>query len=234
MIGEVAMASGGAGQGPRDEAEGGAHATARHIARVASELFAGRGFAATPVRAIAEAAGVTCPTLYYHFKSKEGLAQELLTRPSAAVVAALRGLLDDPTIEPVPRLVRMADVLLDFSRESPVRARLLYAVMFGPADEALAAEAEGFVCQISGLLREAAARLAEAGIVPPSRADDLVKALRGQVVIHTMDFLYRGGALGPELAVQIVHDLLMGLAEPGARVALSVRRPAEPPSPTTE
>ena len=77
------------GRGPRDEAEGEAHATARHIARVASRLFAGRGFAATPVRAIAEAAGVTCPTLYYHFKSKEGLAQELLTRPSAEVVAAL-------------------------------------------------------------------------------------------------------------------------------------------------
>jgi AcrR family transcriptional regulator len=186
------------------------------------------------VRAIAEAAGVTCPTLYYHFKSKEGLAQELLTRPSAAVVAALRRLLDDSTLEPIARLVRMANVLLDFSRESPVRARLLYAVMFGPADETLAAEADCFVRQISGLLREAAARLTEAGIVPATRADDLVKALRGQVVIHTMDFLYRGGALEPALAARIVADLLLGLAEPGARDSIAQRCPADPPPPQAE
>ena len=36
-----------------------------------------RGYDATPVRAIVEAAGVTKPTLYYHFGSKEGLAQAL-------------------------------------------------------------------------------------------------------------------------------------------------------------
>jgi AcrR family transcriptional regulator len=40
--------------------------TARHIARVAARLFAARGYDATPVRAIVEAAGVTKPTLYYH------------------------------------------------------------------------------------------------------------------------------------------------------------------------
>jgi AcrR family transcriptional regulator len=39
---------------------------ARHIARVAARLFAARGYDATPVRAIVEAAGVTKPTLYYH------------------------------------------------------------------------------------------------------------------------------------------------------------------------
>lgn len=211
------------GKGPGAEDCGAGHATAQHIARVASDLFAGKGFAATPVRAIAEAAGVTCPTLYYHFKSKEGLARELLTGPSTGVVASLRCLIDDESLDPITRLVRMADAMLDFSRQAPERARLLYAVMFGPADESLAAEAEGFVCVISSLLGEATDGLARAGIIPECRAADLTKALRGQVVIHTMDFLYRDGALGPELADRIVSDLLLGMAEPDARPAVSDR-----------
>ena len=50
-----------------------------------------------------------------------------------------------------------------------------------------------------------------------------------------MDFLYRGGDLGPALAGQVVADLLLGLAEPGARAALSGCRTAEgPPAPPTE
>lgn len=229
---EGCMTSERAGQGVRDEAGGEAHATARHIARVASKLFAGRGFAATPVRAIAEAAGVTCPTLYYHFKSKEGLAQELLTRPSAEVVAALRRLLDDTGLDPITRLIRMADALLDFSREAPERARLLYAVMFGPADEALSAEVDGFARRIGVLLAEATGRLAEAGILPANRTGDLAKAVRGQVVINTMDFLYRDGVLGPDLADHIVVDLLLGLAEPGTREAIARRCPP-PPTPSS-
>ena len=76
------------------------HATAELIARIASHLFAERGFDGTPVRAIAEAAGVTCPTLYYHFKSKEGLAHDLLTRPSAERAARLRHLLDHAGARP--------------------------------------------------------------------------------------------------------------------------------------
>ena len=54
---------------------------ARHIARTAARLFAERGYDATSVREIVEAAGVAKPTLYYYFRSKEGLAQALLTVP---------------------------------------------------------------------------------------------------------------------------------------------------------
>ncbi|QDV32221.1 TetR/AcrR family transcriptional regulator [Tautonia plasticadhaerens] len=213
----------GRGDGQDSPEQG--HATARHIERVASGLFADRGFAATPVRAIAEAAGVTCPTLYYHFKSKEGLAQELLTRPSSEVVAALRRLLSDAALDPLGRVVRMVDAMLDFSRAAPERARFLYAVMFGPADECLAAEAEAFVREINALLDEATGRLEGAGILAPGRAPDLTKALRGLVVIHTMDFLYRDGTLPPDLADRIVRDQLLGLAGPEARPGPSGRPP---------
>src|SRR4051794_10865716 len=59
---------------------------AGHIARAAARLFATRGYDATPVREIVEAAGVTKPTLHYHFGSKAGLAQALLTVPMTRLV----------------------------------------------------------------------------------------------------------------------------------------------------
>ena len=72
---------------------------ARHIARVAARLFAQNGYDATSVREIVEAAGVAKPTLYYYFRSKEGLAQALLTVPLSNLVATLRqavGTVEDP------------------------------------------------------------------------------------------------------------------------------------------
>ena len=58
----------------------------------ALRLFAAKGYAATTVRDILRAAGVTAPVLYYHFGNKEGLflalAREGLGKLNAALGAA--------------------------------------------------------------------------------------------------------------------------------------------------
>ena len=53
-------------------------AVRERLLKVALQLFAEKGFEGTSVREIASAAEVTKPTIYYHFKSKEGLYLELL------------------------------------------------------------------------------------------------------------------------------------------------------------
>lgn len=196
------------------------HATARLVARIAAQLFAERGYDATPVRAIVEAAGVTCPTLYYHFKSKEALAHELLTRPLTTLLETMRALVADRSLDPVERLIRLVETVLAFSREDPDRARFVYAVMFGPSDKALAAEVDRYVGELIACQVEAAGLAAEAGLVPRGRGRELSTALRGQYVIHAMDFLYRGEPLEPDLAEQIVRGQLLGMSEPEARDAL--------------
>lgn len=52
---------------------------------MATGLFGGRGYGATSVREVVEAAGVTKPTLYYYFANKEALFLE-------AVYAQIRGM----------------------------------------------------------------------------------------------------------------------------------------------
>lgn len=56
-----------------------AASTRTAILRKAAELFAERGYDAVSVREIVEAAGITKPALYYHFGSKEGLAQAVVS-----------------------------------------------------------------------------------------------------------------------------------------------------------
>lgn len=57
--------------------------------RCAIELFAARGYAAVGVQEIAQAAGVTKPTLYHHFGNKLGLLQALLQERFAAMTARI-------------------------------------------------------------------------------------------------------------------------------------------------
>ncbi len=51
----------------------------------ASHLFGAKGYAATTVREIVEAAGVTKPVLYYYFGNKEGLYLELMGQALSTV-----------------------------------------------------------------------------------------------------------------------------------------------------
>jgi AcrR family transcriptional regulator len=50
----------------------------RQLLDVARELFAAKGFHTTSMETVAEAAGVTKPVIYQHFRSKRDLYQELL------------------------------------------------------------------------------------------------------------------------------------------------------------
>jgi AcrR family transcriptional regulator len=182
---------------------------ARHIARAAARLFASRGYDATSVREIVEAAGVTKPTLYYHFGSKEGLAQALLTRPLSAMLERIEGLARDGP-DPVAALRRMMEVQFDFCAEDPDRARFVYALFFGPLGSSLAAELARFGQAMDAAWLAVSQRMAEARRIDAARLEEFVASLRGLIVVHTVDFLYRGGRLGPGLAARLIDDLLRG------------------------
>jgi AcrR family transcriptional regulator len=182
---------------------------ARHIARAAARLFAERGYDATSVREIVEAAGVAKPTLYYYFRSKEGLAQALLTVPLSTLVSALQRIVT--TIEdPIRCLERVMEAQYGFCREDPDRGRFIYALLFGPLGSEVAGELEPFRDSLLSWTEAAVRRLAEAGIVPRRRVEAFSTACRGLIVISTLDFLYHDRPLGSDLARLQVDDLLNG------------------------
>jgi TetR/AcrR family transcriptional regulator len=189
-----------------------AHETvAQHIARVAADLFARQGFDATAVREIVEAAEVTKPTLYYHFGSKMGLAEALLTRPLEELCSTLgETVRDEP--DPLRVVVRLIEAHFRFCRESPNRARLAYAVMFGPSNSSLAGMLMPYGERFDRLWDDAVNRLIAAGVCEgdPATREGLAAALRGLVVIHTVDYLYRDHPLPDDLPARLVGQLLQG------------------------
>lgn len=182
---------------------------ARHIARSAAKLFAERGYDATSVREIVEAAGVAKPTLYYYFRSKEGLAQALLSVPLAALVDQLKHHVKTEE-DPIRCVERVMDAQYCFCREDPDRARFIYALIFGPARSEVSADLEPFKEELFGWTEAAVRRLAEAGLVARERVDDCSAAYRGLIVISTLDFLYADRPLGRDLARRQVQDILTG------------------------
>jgi AcrR family transcriptional regulator len=77
------------GRPPLDTSEG-VVKTRELILRQAERLFMQRGYAAVSVGDVAEAVGVTKPTLYYHFGDKEGLYAAMLVALLTRVGAHVR------------------------------------------------------------------------------------------------------------------------------------------------
>ncbi len=58
------------------------------LLQIAADLFAERGYAATTVRDIADAAGILSGSLYHHFDSKESMVDAILSRFIEQTLAA--------------------------------------------------------------------------------------------------------------------------------------------------
>lgn len=186
-----------------------AGASARHIARVAARLFAARGYDATSVREIVEAAGVTKPTLYYHFGSKEGLAQALVSMPMDQLQATMRERMRTAP-DAVAALAEMIQAKLDFCIEEPDWARFFHAMFFGPLATGLAHEVVHCAQAMDEILFEGIQRLIEAGVIEPERAGAFAVALHGVTIVSMIEFLYRDRPIGADLARRLVDDLLVG------------------------
>ena len=94
-------------------------------------LFASRGYDGVGVQEIASATGVTKPTLYHFFGSKQGLLEALFVEYAAvldreiAEVAVYEGDLQRT-------LDRVAAAYIDFAREAPAAYGLELALYFAP------------------------------------------------------------------------------------------------------
>lgn len=181
------------------------------IAKQAMLMFAEQGYDATPVRAIADAAGVTCPTIYYHFGSKQGLAQSLLIEPLAQHCAMIRALVFE-SLGDVERVVRLVERHFAFVLEDPDRSRFLHAVMFGPLGRELCAEVTIELRRIRAAEMEVVQKTVDAGILPPEWASDFLLCLKGQAVMHAAEILYGTHSFDDGLAQRLVERALHGFA----------------------
>ena len=99
--------------------------TRAKLLQAALELFAARGYNATPVDAIAEAAGVSDGLLYYHFRNKPAVLHAIFEQSLADVQATFAAADREPNpIDRLPALLRSAGAIVP-------RHRNFWAVWYG-------------------------------------------------------------------------------------------------------
>lgn len=191
--------------------------SADRILQNALGLFASKGYDATSVREICEAAGITKPTLYHFFGSKEGVYQALvdgtLERFRARVVEAL----DAPgTAE--ERLKRVAWAYFEGASSNRELMRFLFSVVHNPPRSAPVTDFPRFYQEVVDLVGRAVEEGVAAGQLLPGPLDvrmlvfmgALGEALCGNLIVGRPD-------LTPSLADTLVETILDGWSAPGPR-----------------
>ena len=136
----------------------------RRILDAAAEAFAARGYHATSVGQVAEAAGITKPVVYDHFRSKRELFVELLENTRDELLArgteALGG--DAP---PVDRIRAAIDAFFAYVEERPAAARVLLTPPSGEPELLEVSQRVQFVAtaRMAALLRS------DPGLLPGAR-----------------------------------------------------------------
>jgi len=180
------------------------------ILQKALALFSEKGYDATSVREICEAAGITKPTLYHFYGSKEGVYQALvqgaLERFQADMMHALAG---DGSLR--THLSRMARAYVDAAVREPGLARFLMALIHNPPRSAPATDFVGFY---HGILAEAGRTLEAAvarGEVAPGPTEVRLLVFMGALGEAMHGYLLSGRPqLTHELADSLVEVVLGG------------------------
>src|SRR5271166_43126 len=151
--------------------------TRERLLHAAQELIEEGGYAAAPVAAIAERAGVAAGTLYRHFESKEDLFVEVFrtvcSREERAMRAASAELADAGAV------ARLEEVLATFAERALRNPRLAWALIAEPVDPMVDAERLAYRSRYAEVVAEGLRAGITAGELPGQNVELTAAALVG-------------------------------------------------------
>ena len=181
------------------------------ILDVAEDLFARRGFAGVGMREVADRVGLGKSSLFHHFRGKTQLYFEVLARVLDRIRVRLEPALRRDA-DPLARLDRGLDALIDALAEHPATARLLLRALFEddefpaePGAEAERAERilEALLESIRRVLREGM----EQGVLRQASVPHTLQTLVGATVYHFASGEFGDTLLGrPVLSAEAVAN----------------------------
>ena len=113
------------------------------------ELFSSKGYEATSVREICEAAGITKPTLYHFYGSKEGVYRALVDGTLDAFRRAVSAEIEAPGPAEA-RLRAVARTYFDFASRQKELMRFIMSLVHNPASSAPRTDFPRFYEEIVG------------------------------------------------------------------------------------
>jgi AcrR family transcriptional regulator len=192
-------------------------ATRQRLLDAATELFNQKGYAATTVREIVEAAGVTKPVLYYYFKNKEGLYAELMTGAMAEFDALLERAESEPG-SARERIERLAGNTMALFRAYVPVVRIMYAMYYGPPQGAPFFDFDRVHFRFQELIKRLLVEGRERGEFRFDRTEDAMWAVIGAVnIAQEVQLCHPDMALGDREFKRVLDIVMRGLgAEPSA------------------
>ena len=182
------------------------------ILSTALELFAVKGYDATAVREICEAAGITKPTLYHFFGSKDGVLDALVQ----SGFERFRAIVDRAMVTPGPfkqRVKVLARSVFESARERPALWRFIHSIIWAPPGTALpqTESCTEFYDGVVGVLSAAAQHAVAVGEIAPGPLEARMLILMGSISEAATGYVIAGKPeLTPELADQIVETIFNG------------------------
>ncbi len=186
--------------------------SAERILTTALDLFAIKGYDATAVREICQAAGITKPTLYHFFGSKDGVLQALVRTGFQQYRAIVDAAMDTPGSFK-DRVKVLARSVFQSATDKPLFWRFIHSVIWAPPGTALpqTESCTQFYDGVVGVLAAAADRAVARGEIAPGPAGARMLILMGSIGEAATGFVIAGKPeLTPELADEIVDTIFNG------------------------
>jgi AcrR family transcriptional regulator len=186
--------------------------SAERILSTALDLFAIKGYDATAVREICEAACITKPTLYHFFGSKDGVFQALVRngflqfRPLVDAALATPGSLRQ-------RVKVLTRSVFESATQKPVFWRFMHSVIWAPPGTALpqTESCTQFYDGVVGELAKAAQEAVKQGEIGEGHLDVRMLILMGAIGEAATGYVIAGKPeLTPELADRLVDTIFDG------------------------
>lgn len=182
--------------------------SASRILDAALELFAEKGYEAASIREICERAGITRPTLYYFFESKEGLYRALVAEATREFDRTVNeGLASAPDLR--GKFKGVARKFFEDVVQRPTLVRFVYGLVWSTTNSPFAQELHKAYMEMIERMSAAAREAARNGEISGDRIDLHMIVLMGSLGEAISCYLFLGTELTPELAdgiVDIVFD----------------------------
>jgi TetR/AcrR family transcriptional regulator len=186
--------------------------SAERILSTALDLFAIKGYDATAVREICEAAGITKPTLYHFFGSKDGVLQALVHTGFQQYRAMVDAAMNTPGSFR-DRVKVLARSVFESASSKPLFWRFIHSVIWAPPGTALpqTESCTQFYDGVVGVLAAAAQDAVTRGEIAPGAAGARMLILMGSIGEAATGFVIAGKPeLTPELADELVDTIFNG------------------------
>ena len=186
------------------------------ILQSALSLFSEKGYDATSVREICEASGITKPTLYHFYGSKEGVYRALVDGTLESMRMQMTQALEEGG-SLADRLRRLTLTYFDASRAEPDLARFILSLTHEPPSSAPRTDFLTFyddvLAQVTRAIETAEAR----GEVSPGPVDVRLLILMGALGEAVHGYLLAGRPeLTPSLADTLIDVVLKGWIDPSS------------------